>query len=590
MKKVIMSGNEAAARGAYEAGCAFAAAYPGTPSTEILENVARYKEINARWSSNEKTALEEAAGASIGGARALAAMKHVGLNVAADPMFTLGYTGVNGGLVIVTADDPGCHSSQNEQDNRLYAPAAKLAMIEPSDSQECLDYMKEAFDISERFDIPVLFRMTTRVCHSKSLVETGEKRETKIRKYVSAPEKYAMLPAAARVRHAVREKSLAALKEFSDSTPLNKIERADGDTGIITSGISYQYAREAFGEGASYLKLGFTHPLPEKLIASFAREVKRLYVIEEGEPYIENKVRSMGFECSGKDRLPVCGELNSRIVREAFFGKSGDEPLALDLSAPPRPPVLCAGCPHRGFFYSIKKHKKDIVGVGDIGCYALGAGAPFSAFDTVICMGSGISSAIGLAEALKMQGDSRKVFGMIGDSTFFHSGITGLIDASHSGAGICVCILDNSTTAMTGHQQHPGTAAALSGEPAKQINITDIVRAAGIGEDSVRVVDPQNIRETDEAVESAIKHEGLFVIIAKSPCALLKDAAKKNAGRRFRVDAEKCSGCKSCMRIACPAMSARAGKVVIDEGSCAGCGLCAKLCGLGAITETGEDG
>lgn len=588
MSKVIMSGNEAVARGAYEAGCAVAAAYPGTPSTEILENISGYKEISSGWSSNEKVALETAAGASIGGARALAAMKHVGLNVAADPLFTLGYTGVNGGLVVITADDPGCHSSQNEQDNRFFAPAAKLAMIEPSDSQECLDYIKEAFEVSEKFDVPVLFRMTTRVCHSKSLVETGERLAKSVKKYVSEPKKYAMLPTAARVRHIEREKSLEEMKKYSDTTLLNRAEWGSRDTGIITSGISYQYAREVFGENASYLKLGFTHPLPELLIESFAREVGKLYVIEEGEPYIENKVRSMGFGCIGKERIPVCGELNTRIIREAFFGKSGDKTYETGISAPPRPPVLCAGCPHRGFFYSLKKHKKDIVGVGDIGCYALGVSPPFEAFDIVICMGSGISSAIGLSEALRMQGDRRKVFGMVGDSTFFHSGITGLIDAAHCGSDVCICILDNSTTAMTGHQENPGTKTALSGEIAKQINIHDVVRAAGIEEGSIRIVNPQNIRETDEAVESAINKKGPFVIITKSPCVLLKDVAVKNAGRHCAIDAKNCTGCRSCMKLACPALSVRGEKADIDASSCSGCGLCAQLCKFGAIKNAGE--
>lgn len=588
MHKAIMTGNEAVARGAYEAGCMVAAAYPGTPSTEILENLAQYGEVNSRWTSNEKVALELAAGAAIGGARALTCMKHVGLNVAADPLFTMGYAGVNGGFIVISADDPGCHSSQNEQDNRFYAPFAKLGMVEPSDSQECKDYIIAAFEISERFDIPVLFRMTTRVCHSKSLVELGERQEGTIKPYVRDPDKYAMLPATARKRHAVREERLLEMEEYANVSPLNRIEWGDRKIGIITSGISYQYAREVFGEGASYLKLGLTHPMPMKLIADFCREVDTVLVIEEGDPYIENKVKAMGIPCVGKQKVPVLGELNTTIVRRAFFGEEQTAGYDLETVAPPRPPVLCAGCPHRGYFYGILKNKKDIVVVGDIGCYSLGINAPYDGFDVCICMGAGISATIGMAEALRMQGDKRKLFGMVGDSTFFHSGITGLVDAVHQNSNICICILDNSITAMTGHQENAGTAKTLAGEPATQMDILKFVRATGLGEDRIRVVDPIDIPTMDAAIKDAIRTEGPFVIVTKSPCVLIREVAKSRVGKHYRIDKEKCKRCKSCVRLACPAISFKDNVVAIDAAACTACGLCIQVCKFDAISKAGE--
>lgn len=588
MSKAIMTGDEAVARGAYEAGCTVAAAYPGTPSTEILENLAQYEGVNSRWTSNEKIAFELAAGAAIGGAWALAAMKHVGLNVAADPLFTMGYAGVNGGLVVISADDPGCHSSQNEQDNRFYAPHAKLGLIEPSDSQECKDYMIAAFEISEKFDIPVLFRMTTRVCHSKSLVELGERQEGMLKPYVRDPGKYAMLPGTARARHAIREKLLVEMEEYANVSPLNRVEWGDRKIGIITSGISYQYAREVFGEGASYLKLGLTHPLPTKLIADFCAKVGAVYIIEEGDPYLENKVRAMGIACVGKEKIPVLGELNTSIVRKAFSGEEDVAAYEIATAAPPRPPVLCAGCPHRGYFYGILKNKKDIVVLGDIGCYSLGVNPPYEGFDTTICMGAGISATIGMAEALKLHGDKRKAFGMVGDSTFFHSGITGLVDAVHENSNICICILDNSITAMTGHQENAGTVKNLRGEPATQMDILKFVRATGLDESRIRVVDPIDIKAMDEAIKAAIRTEGPFVIVTKSPCVLIKQVARARAGKYYRINQSNCKKCKSCVRLACPAISFKDNVVTIDASACTACGLCIQVCKFNAIEKVGE--
>lgn len=591
MSKAIMTGNEAVARGAYEAGCHVAAAYPGTPSTEILENIgAQYSsDIYSQWACNEKVAAEIVSGASIGGARALCAMKHVGMNVAADPIFTMAYAGVNGGLVIVTADDPGCHSSQNEQDNRLYAPHGKLAMLEPSDSAECKEFTKAAFALSEQFDVPVLLRMTTRVCHSKGLVELEDRADVKVRKYERRAEKFALLPAVARARHVVVEQSLADLENFSCACSYNRVENsADSRVGVITSGISYQYAREVFGDGANYLKLGLTFPLPRNLIREFAARMETLYIIEENEPYLENAVRAMGFACVGKDKIPLCGELNTEIVRRSLLGESTGAGYTVPESAPARPPVMCAGCPHRGFFYTISKNLKRVVPAGDIGCYALGINAPLNGFDYSICMGSGLSSIIGLAKALELQGDSRKALGMVGDSTFFHSGLNSLIDVVSAEANVIACILDNSITAMTGHQENPGTAKNLMGLPSPQVDLTALVRATGIGEDRIRIVDPMKLDEMQAAIDAGLAVMGPFVIITKSPCALLKEVIKANAGRHCVVQSDKCKGCKQCMKIACPAIAFENGKAVVaDTASCNGCGLCKQMCKFGAIETMG---
>ena len=590
MKRVIMSGNEAIARGAWEAGVTVAAAYPGTPSTEILENISGYKDdIYCQWANNEKVAAEITIGASIGGARALCAFKHVGMNVAADPIFTVGYTGVNGGLVFVSADDPGCHSSQNEQDNRLYAPHAKLLCLEPSDSQECKDFIIAAYELSERFDIPVLLRVTTRICHSKTIVELGERGSPKVKKYESKPSKYSMLPAFARLRHVVVEQNLSDVEDYSYSSPLNRVEMGDRSIGIITSGICYQHAREAFGDTASYLKLGITNPISKKLIKEFCAQVDKVYIIEEGEPYLENAVRALGIDCLGKEVITIQGELDAQIVRRAFGIGEEPEIYEVEAKAPARPPVLCAGCPHRGFFYAMSKHRDKILPVGDIGCYSLGVNPPFNGFDMLICMGAGFSMPIGVAKALEKQGDKRKVFGMLGDSTFFHSGITSLIDAVHAEANVCLCLLDNSITAMTGHQQNAGTGVNLMGYEAPQIDAMKLILSTGIDEANIRVVDPIDLKAMDAAITDAIAAEGTFVIITKRPCALLKEVIKANAGAHCIVDPEKCVGCRACMKIACPSIAFENKKAYIaDTANCNACGLCQQMCKFDAITKVGK--
>ena len=584
MKK-IMTGNEAIAQGAWEAGLHVAAAYPGTPSTEILENLSTYKDVYSEWSTNEKVALEVAAGASMAGGRALAAMKHVGLNVAADPLFTLTYTGVNGGLVVVTADDPGLFSSQNEQDNRYYASHAKLAMLEPSDSQECLDFVKEAFDISEKFDTPVLFRVTTRICHSKTLVKTSPRKEVPVRAYTKDVSKYVMAPASAKKRKYIMEDRIEALKEFSETTTLNRIESASGKVGIITSGISYNHAKEVFGDEVSYLKLGFTWPLPEKLIRKFAGMVDTIYVIEENEPYIEDFVKIMGIQCTGREKLPWVDELTPEIIRRAFFPGSEDQGgYAIDAEVPPRPPVLCAGCTHRGFFYEVGKYK-DVVVTGDIGCYTLGIVPPLSVTDSVICMGASVSGGVGFSKAVEKAGRKEKVFAVIGDSTFFHSGITGLIDAVVNKAPIVINILDNRITAMTGHQENPGTGRTLMGEDTHQVDLKSLCVACGVKEENVRLIDPYDLTETKEAVKAGYDSTEPFVIITTSPCALIKDVIKARANMKCVIDQEKCVKCKMCMKAGCPALNFRDGIVFIDRASCNGCGICLQICPKKAISR-----
>ena len=584
MKK-IMTGNEAIAQGAWEAGLHVAAAYPGTPSTEILENLSTYKDVYSEWSTNEKVALEVAAGASMAGGRALAAMKHVGLNVAADPLFTLAYTGVNGGLVVVTADDPGLFSSQNEQDNRYYASHAKLAMLEPSDSQECLDFVKEAFDISEKFDTPVLFRVTTRICHSKTLVETSSRKEVPVRPYAKNISKYVMAPASAKKRKYIMEDRIAAMKEFSENTSLNRIEDGPKKIGIITSGISYNHAKEVFGDEVSYLKLGFTWPLPERLIRKFAGMVETLYVIEENEPYIEDFVKIMGIQCTGREKLPWVDELTPEIIRRAFFTENDEQRgYAIDAEVPPRPPVLCAGCTHRGFFYEVGKYK-DIVVTGDIGCYTLGIVPPLSVTDSVICMGASVSGGVGFSKAVEKAGRKEKVFAVIGDSTFFHSGITGLIDAVVNKAPIVINILDNRITAMTGHQENPGTGRTLMGEDTHQVDLKSLCVACGVKEENVRLIDPYDLTETKEAVKAGYDSTEPFVIITTSPCALIKDVIKARANMKCVIDQEKCVKCKMCMKAGCPALNFRDGIVFIDRASCNGCGICLQICPKKAISR-----
>lgn len=585
--KVIMTGNEAMARGAYEAGCVVASAYPGTPSTEILENFATYEEVYAEWAPNEKVAFEVASGASIGGARSLTTMKHVGVNVAADPLFTMAYEGVNGGFIVVSADDPGMHSSQNEQDNRLFAPHAKVAMVEPSDSQECKDFMKTAFEISEEFDTLVLFRSTTRISHSKGIVELAEKDNIQVKPYKKDVEKYIMIPANARKKHYEVEERLERLKEYSNNSKLNRIEWGSKAVGIITSGISYEYAKEVFGDNASYLKIGMSYPLPDKMIRKFTSQVETLYIIEENEPYLENAVKVMGISCIGKDKIPVCGELNPDIIRKALLGEEPKPAYETDIKAPARPPVLCPGCPHRPLFHAISKYK-DIISTSDIGCYTLGIMPPLNVADTVICMGASVSGGIGMQKASMMADRESKVFAILGDSTFFHSGITGLINAVYNNSPIVTCILDNRITGMTGHQENPGTGRTLQGKPAPFIDIESIVLSVGVKKENIRVVDPYKLKETEEAVKDAYNSTEPFVIITKQPCALIKDVLKARANLKCIIDSNKCKRCKACLRTGCPALTFKNGVVSIDKNMCNGCELCKQVCKFNAIEKVGE--
>ncbi|MGB9678783.1 MAG: indolepyruvate ferredoxin oxidoreductase subunit alpha [Thermoanaerobacteraceae bacterium] len=575
MKKIMM-GDEAVARGAYEYGVTFASAYPGTPSTEILENISKYKEIYSEWAPNEKVALEAAIGASIAGARSLAAMKHVGLNVAADPLFTFAYTGVNGGCIVITADDPGMHSSQNEQDNRYYAKFAKIPMVEPSDSQECKDFVGYALDLSEKYDTPVLFRLTTRVSHGKGVVELKERKDIEMKSYKKDISKYVMVPANAQKKHIEVEKRLKVLKEESERSPLNKIEWKSKEIGIITSGISYLYVKEIFDDEVSILKLGMTYPLPEKLIREFAEKVDRLYVVEELEPYIEEYVKSLGINVIGKELIPNIGELNPGIIKKALKGEE-NEYIELDLNIPGRPPMLCAGCPHRGVFYVLKQKKVPVL--GDIGCYTLGAAPPLEAIDTCVCMGASISGAHGFQKANEHNGRKQKIFSVIGDSTFFHSGITGLIDIVYNKGNAVPIILDNRITAMTGHQQNPGTGKTLMGENTQEIDIPKLCEAIGIK--NIRVVNPFNIEDVKNAVDEAMTTDETMVIVAKGPCALIPP---KPTGE-CKINQDKCRKCGVCLRIGCPAISKKDGLFNIDPEQCTGCTVCMQVCPFDAIEK-----
>ncbi|MCT8975149.1 indolepyruvate ferredoxin oxidoreductase subunit alpha [Clostridium sp. CX1] len=593
MKK-LMTGNEAIARGFYEAGGNVAAAYPGTPSTEILENISEYKEIYSEWAPNEKVAVEVAIGASIAGARSLSAMKHVGVNVAADPFMTYAYEGVNGGFILVSADDPGMHSSQNEQDNRYYAKFAKIAMVEPSDSQEAKDFVKDALEISENFDTPVLFRVSTRICHSKSLVELGERQEVEMKPYVKTPDKFIITPAHAKKLHVVVEDRLKKLEEFSNNTPLNTIEWADKKIGIITSGISYQYAKEVFGDKASYLKLGFTHPLPFAKIEAFAKEVETLYVIEELEPYIEEQIKARGIACIGKDKITNMGELNPDVVASALVAEEAKEEVASSLEALQqgvisRPPTLCAGCPHRGLFYSLSK-KKNIMITGDIGCYTLGSAEPLNAMDTCICMGASVSAGHGAQKVFNMRGENKKVVAVLGDSTFFHTGLSSLIDVVYNKGNSVTIVLDNRITGMTGHQENPGTGYTLMGEKTEAIDIEKLCRAVGVK--NVKVVNPLNLKETDEAVNEALKADEPSVIITKWPCVLKKLSVEDKqqfdcSVKSYEVNEDKCKKCKMCTKTGCPAISMKEYSS-IDKTMCVGCSLCAQVCPFEAIERVGE--
>lgn len=587
MKK-IMSGNEAVARGAFEGGLVFAAAYPGTPSTEILENMPQYREyIYSEWAPNEKVAVEAAIGASVAGVRSLAAMKHVGVNVAADPIFTVAYTGITGGLLIVSADDPGMHSSQNEQDNRNYAKAARLLMLNPSDSSEAKDFTKLGLALSEKFDIPVMLHMTTRVCHSKGIVELGEREEVPYVPYEKNIKKFVSVPANARVRRADLEVRLEKMKEYSENCEINRAEYNDTSLGIITSGVSYQYAKEVFGENASYLKLGMTFPLPENKIKEFASKVDKIYVIEEMDPYLEENIKGMGIECIGKEKLPKFGELNPDIVREAFFGTKA-ETIKSEMAAVVRPPTLCAGCPHRGFFYALSK-KKGVMITGDIGCYTLGSAAPLSAIDTTFCMGGSISTGHGASKAYKMAGADTKVVACLGDSTFFHSGITSLMDAVYNKSDSVSVILDNRITGMTGHQQNPGTGFTLMGEPTSEVDIPALCKAIGIKEDNIYTVNPLKLDEVNSALDEALEKDEPTVIITKWPCILKKFSEQdKNdfdlSPKKCIVDQDKCKKCGMCSKTGCPAIYS-GDKVEINKTSCTGCGVCMQVCPFDAIKE-----
>jgi indolepyruvate ferredoxin oxidoreductase alpha subunit len=577
MKK-LMLGNEAVARGAYEAGVTVATAYPGTPSTEITENIAKYDEIYSEWSPNEKVALEVAIGASISGARSICSMKHVGLNVAADPLFTLSYTGVNGGLVVMVADDPGMHSSQNEQDSRFYARSSQVPMLEPSDSQECKDYVKLAFEISEQYDTPVLVRLSTRIAHSQSVVELEERTGFLLKDYSKDFQKYVMMPAMARKRHLEVEKRLTALRKFSNHTAINRIEWGNKTIGVITSGVAYQYVREACGD-VSYLKLGMVYPLPEQLIAEFAREVATLYVVEELEPFIENQIKKMGIKVAGKELLPVTGELSAHIIREKVLGLPTPALPVTQDPIPVRPPVMCPGCPHRGLFYVLKKLKLNVS--GDIGCYTLGALPPAEAIDTCICMGASIGVAHGMEKARGPE-FAQKTVAVIGDSTFIHSGITGLIDVVYNQGNSTVIILDNSITGMTGHQHNPATGYTIKGQPTRKVDLVQLAKAIGV--DRVRVADPFDLKTFEKTVKEEIATSGPSVIISQRPCALLKQV--KFEGSRM-INQESCKKCKMCLQIGCPAIVDRGDRIEINEALCVGCMLCSQLCNFQAIEKAG---
>ena len=574
MKK-IMLGNEAVARGLYEAGVRLVSSYPGTPSTEVTEAAAKYDEIYAEWAPNEKVALEVALGAAIGGGRSFVGMKHVGLNVAADPLFITSYTGVNGGMVIGVADDPGMHSSQNEQDSRHYAIAAKLPMVEPSDSGECLEFTKLAYEFSEKFDTPFILRLNTRVSHSQSIVETSDRVEVEVKPYEKDAAKHVMMPGNARPRHIEVEKRLNTLRKFAENCPFNKvIENPGAKIGIITSGPSFNYALEAFGDTASYLKLGLVNPLPEKLLKDFTEKYETVYVIEELDPVIESHCKALGLNVHGKDILPLCGEFSQELLSKLLLGKE-PECYSLDENIPVRPPVLCPGCPHRGVFYLFNKLKLYVS--GDIGCYTLGAAKPLGGMDTTLCMGASVSALHGFN---KIRHEEHKSVAVIGDSTFMHSGITGLVDIVYNKGFSTVVVVDNSITGMTGHQQNPCTGFTLKGEKVYGILIENIAKAVGVPEDHIRIVDPNDLAETEKVLREELASDTPSVVICRRPCALLK-YVKHNPP--LVIDHDKCVGCKACMKIGCPCISVKDGKASIDQTLCNGCGLCTQMCRLGAI-------
>ncbi len=574
--KTLMLGNEAVARGLFEAGCSFVSSYPGTPSTEITEAIAKYPEVYAEWAPNEKVAMESAFGACLAGKRTFCGMKHVGLNVAADPLFTISYTGVNGGMVIGVADDAGMHSSQNEQDSRHYAKAAKIPMLEPADSAEALAFAKLAYDLSEQFDTPVLLKMCTRVSHSQSVVECGERVEVQ-KEYAKNPQKYIMMPGNAKRRHPIVEQRTAALIAWAETADINRLEDGqDKSMGILTSSTSYQYVKEVCGDKYPVLKLGMIWPLPEKKIRDLAASVEKLVVVEELDGFIEEHCRNLGLDVVGKDKFSCIDELSQNKVA-AGLDKAVAQGKALEETIPARPPVMCAGCPHRGLFYTLAKNK--VTALGDIGCYTLGAVPPLGALDTTICMGASISGLHGFTKA-----GGGKAVAVIGDSTFMHSGVTGLINAAYNESDSTIIIVDNSITGMTGHQQNPTTGFNLKGDPCTKIDLETLCRAVGIRR--VRVVDPYNLEECDTALKEELAADEPCVIISRRPCALLKYVKHK---KPVIIDSQKCVGCKACMKIGCPAISIKDGKAAVDNTLCTGCGVCGQLCKLGAISAAKED-
>ncbi len=579
MKRLFL-GNEAVARGLYEAGCHVVSSYPGTPSTEITEFAAEYDEIYCEWAPNEKVAMEVAVGSSIAGARSFCGMKHVGLNVAADPLFTASYTGVNAGMVIVVADDPGMHSSQNEQDSRHYAKAAKVPMLEPSDSEECLRFTKTAFELSESYDTPVIVRLTTRIAHSRSLAETADRVNDGLRAYEKNPRKYVMMPAMARDRHIAVEERTLKLADWSEgkavSDGINTVEYNSKKIGIISSGVCYQYSREALGDKASYLKLGCVYPLPVRLIKDFAAQCEKVYVIEELDDFLETHCKKNGIDVIGKESFTLLGEYSQSMIAKVILGDE-KETLKINAAVPPRPPVLCAGCPHRGLFYTLKKQKVFVS--GDIGCYTLGALQPLGMMDTCICMGASVSALHGRNKA---DGENaKKSVAVIGDSTFIHSGVTGLINIAYNNSNSVVIILDNSITGMTGHQQNPTTGYNIKGDPVAAVSLEKLAEAVGIKR--VTVVDPYDLSRTEKAVKEALEADEPSVIISRRPCALLK-YVKHNPP--LKVDKDKCRSCKMCMKIGCPAISLdKNTKASIDFTQCVGCKVCKQLCRFDAITD-----
>lgn len=576
MSKKLMIGNQAVAAGLYDGGLQVVSSYPGTPSTEITEFLAKYDDIHSEWAPNEKVACEVAFGASLAGARSACAMKHVGLNVAADPLFTLSYTGVTGGMVICVADDPAMHSSQNEQDSRHYAMAAKVPMLEPADSAEAYAFAKSAFELSERFDTPVLLRMCTRIAHSQSIVETGDRVEAPMKEYVKNPQKYIMMPGNAIKRHPVVEQRTLDLQAFAEDCAYNTVEMNSDEIGIITSGCSYLYVKEVLGDSASILKIGMPYPLPVQTIKDFAAKVKKLYVIEELDPFIETHVRALGIDVVGKDLFSLLGEFSQQTIAAAF-GKEPNPCATADSEIPNRPPMMCAGCPHRGLFYTLAKNK--ITALGDIGCYTLGAVPPLSALDSTLCMGASVSGLHGFNVARGAEAEKKSV-AVIGDSTFMHSGMTGLVNVAYNATNSTVIILDNSITGMTGHQQNPTTGYNIKGDPAAKVDLEALCRALGINR--VRVVDPYDLKACDTVIKEELAAEEPSVIISRRPCVLLKSVKAKPA---LKVVSDKCKSCKRCMTLGCPAISMKDGKAVVDATLCVGCGVCQQLCAFDAIVE-----